>query len=187
MVVYLFIAAAIVLLMYLGLRYFLRTSAKYRGSRVITCPETGRQAMVEVDARHAALTSLIGQTEIRLESCWRWPLNRDCGQECLAQLDVAPPECLVRGVLSKWYRGKRCAFCERPFADIQWFDHKPTVISAEDGRTLDWSEISMPELTAVMRTHLPECWNCHIAQTFKREHPELVVERPRPGGVKMGR
>jgi hypothetical protein len=25
---------------------------------------------------------------------------------------------------------------------------------------------------------LPVCWNCHIAQTFRRVHPELVVVRP---------
>jgi hypothetical protein len=186
-VIYLFVAAVVVLSIYLGLRYFLRTSAKFRGARVITCPETGHQAMVEVDASHAALTSLAGQTEIRLESCWRWPLNKDCGQECIGQLDVAPPECLVRSVLSKWYRGKKCAFCDRPFADIQWFDHKPALICTDDGRTVDWREVSMPELTAVMATHLPVCWNCHIARTFKREHPDLVVERPAPRRASMRR
>ena len=29
-----------------------------------------------------------------------------------------------------------------------------------------------------MGTHLPVCWNCHIAESFRREHPELVVDRP---------
>jgi hypothetical protein len=31
-----------------------------------------------------------------------------------------------------------------------------------------------------MQTHLPVCWNCHIAQEFRREHSELVVDRSLP-------
>lgn len=26
-------------------------------------------------------------------------------------------------------------------------------------------------------SHQPVCWNCHIVQTFRREHPEMIVER----------
>jgi hypothetical protein len=31
----------------------------------------------------------------------------------------------------------------------------------------------------VLSTHLPVCWDCHIARRFRREHPALVVDRPR--------
>ena len=55
-------------------------------------------------------------------------------------------------------------------------DHKPALVNQE-GITLEWSEISLPTLMAVLKTHRPACWNCHIAQTFRREHPDLVVER----------
>jgi hypothetical protein len=173
---YLVAAAPVVVLIYLGIRYFVRTSERFGGAQVIICPETGKQATVEVDARRAALTSLLGQPDIRLESCWRWPLNQDCGQECLIQLHVAPPECLVRGVLMKWYTGKRCAFCGREFDEPHLIDHKPALVNPE-GITLEWGEISLPTLTDVLKTHEPVCWNCHIAQTFRREHPDLIVER----------
>jgi hypothetical protein len=116
---------------------------------VIICPETGRQAMVEVDAKHAALSTLVGQTDLRLEHCSRWPIKQDCGQDCLLQLDVAPDECLVRSVLEKWYRAKTCAFCKRPFEPIQLIDHRPALLNAE-GMTVEWSRIP---LGGVERSH----------------------------------
>ena len=173
---YLIAAALVAVLIYFGIRYFIRTSEKFGGAQVIICPETGKQAMVEVDARRAAFTSLIRQPEIRLESCWRWPLREDCGQECLLQLDIAPAECLVRSVLMKWYRGKKCAFCRQSFGKIELVDHKPVLLNLE-GVTVEWGAISFTELNHAMETYLPVCWDCHIAQTFHREHPDLVVER----------
>ena len=177
--IYLFFAALVVATIYFGIRYFVRASRKFGGAHVIICPETRKQAMVEVDVRRAALTSLIGQEEIRLESCWRWPLNENCGQECLLQLDVAPAECLVRSVLLKWYRGKKCVFCRRPFDTIGLTDHKPALLNLE-GKTIEWSAIPISRVDLAMETYQPVCWDCHIAQTFLREHPDLVVVRPAP-------
>src|SRR5512138_1749533 len=93
---YIFVAALVVVAIYFGIRYFVRASQRFGGERVIICPETGRQALVEVDAKHAALSSLVGQTDLRLDQCSRWPIKQDCGQDCLLQLDVASDECLVR-------------------------------------------------------------------------------------------
>jgi hypothetical protein len=176
-VAYIIILALLVGAIYLGIRYFVQASRQFSGERVIVCPETGKQAMVEVDARYAGLTALVGQTDLRLESCWRWPLRQDCGQECLLQLDVAPEECLVRSVLEKWYRGKSCAFCDRPFEKIELIDHQPALLGL-DGVTKEWREIPISSAIEAVRTCRPVCWNCHIAQTFRREHPDLVVERP---------
>ena len=176
-VAYIIVAALVAVAVYFGVRYFVKASARFGGSQVIVCPATGKQAMVEVDTHRAALTSLVGKTDIRLESCWRWPLNKDCGQECLLQLDVAPDNCLVRSVLSKWYRGKKCAFCERSFAEMDLFDQKPALFDPK-GVTVEWEEISMSGVSEAMDTYLPICGNCHIAQTFYHEHPDLVVERP---------
>ena len=75
-IVYLMVAALIVAAIIFGIRYFVRASQKFGGERVIICPETGKQAMVEVDVRRAAISTLVGQTDLRLENCWRWPMNR---------------------------------------------------------------------------------------------------------------
>ncbi|HEV8590367.1 MAG TPA: hypothetical protein VGQ72_15975 [Pyrinomonadaceae bacterium] len=173
---YLILAALVLVAIYFGIRYFVRTSQRFGGERVIICPETGRQAMIHVDARHAGLTSLIGQTDLRLENCWRWPLRENCGQECLLQVDVAPEECLVRSVLEKWYREKTCAFCNRPFEPNHIVDHKPALLNPE-GVTVEWKQIPISAANEAMATYLPVCWNCHVAQTFRREHADIVVER----------
>jgi hypothetical protein len=178
-IIYLMIAALFIAAIYFGIRFFVRASQKFGGERVIICPETGKQAMVEIDARHAALSSLLGQTDLRLDDCWRWPMKENCGQECLLQLDVADSNCLVRSVLEKWYRDKQCAFCERPFEKIDLIDHKPALLSPE-GVTIEWKQVPISEVTETMATCLPVCWNCHIAQEFRREHSDLVVNRSLP-------
>jgi hypothetical protein len=178
-IVYVIVAALVVAAIYFGIRYFVRASQKFGGERVIICPETGKQAMVEVDVRHAAISSLIGQTDLRLENCWRWPMKENCGQECLLQLDMTDENCLVRSVLEKWYQDKICAFCERPFAKIDLIDHKPALLSPE-GVTVEWKQVPLSTVIQAMGSHQPVCWNCHIAQTFRREHADLVVDRSLP-------
>lgn len=178
-IVYLMIAALMVAAVYFGIRYFVRASQKFGGERVIICPETGKQAMVELDVRRAALSSLFGQTDLQLENCWRWPIKQNCGQECLLQLDMADEQCLVRSVLEKWYRDKVCAFCQRTFDQIDLIDHKPALLNPE-GVTVEWQQIPVSAAMEAMANYLPVCWNCHIAQTFRREHLDLVVDRTLP-------
>ncbi|MFS8086259.1 MAG: hypothetical protein ACMG6H_11570, partial [Acidobacteriota bacterium] len=163
-IAYLIVGVLVVAAIYFAIRYFVRTRRRFGGGRIVICPETHQQAMVEIDARRVALTSLLGQTEIRLESCWRWPLRGDCGQECLLQLGVVDDECQVRSVLMKWYRGKQCAFCKQPFNEVEFLDHKPALFNPE-GFTVKWSAIPISAVDEAMNTYLPVCWNCHIAQT----------------------
>jgi hypothetical protein len=176
-VAYVIVTMLFAVAIYFGVRYFIKASRRFGGARVIICPETGKQAMVEVDTSRAALTSLVGRADIRLESCWRWPLQADCGQRCLLQLDVAEDDCLVRSVLIKWYQGQKCIFCERRFGEIDFTDHKPALFTPE-GITVELAEVPIAAVKEAMATYQPVCWNCHIAQTFYHEHPDLVVERP---------
>ena len=45
---------------------------KYRGARVITCPENLRPAGVSVDAAHVAANPFAKTPQLRLSSCSRW-------------------------------------------------------------------------------------------------------------------
>lgn len=162
---------------FFGIRYFARARTRYGGTQKIICPETGQQSMVELDAVRAALTSALGQPDIRLKSCWRWPLNENCGQECLTQLDGVPANCLVRGVLSKWYRSKTCVYCGKQFGEIHWTEHKPAV-ETNDGPLLEWDQVPIQDFEKALSTYVPVCWDCYIAQSFRRDHPDLVVYRP---------
>ena len=174
---YLIVIVLLATASYFGIRWLVRAYSRYRGSRIVTCPETGRPAIVEVDALHASLTSAVGPPDIRLENCWRWPMKAQCGQECLVNLDVTPGQCLVSGVLMRWYRGKNCAYCGEPAEELHWIDHKPA-LETPAGQLMEWSEVPVDKLSLVLKTHLPVCWDCYIAQTFRQNHPDLVVFRP---------
>lgn len=182
LVVYAVVTALVATGLFLGVRYFVRAYFRYRDSRLIICPGNNEAAIVEVDAVHAALTSALGQPNIRLQTCWRWPLHQDCGQECLLQLDVAPPECLVRSVLMRWYESRSCIYCGQIFGQIPLLDHKPALQSL-DGKLVDWNEVAVKDLQAGLKNYQPVCWDCFIAQSFVRDHPELVVYRPWNSGI----
>jgi hypothetical protein len=164
----------------------LRAVRKYRGVRVVTCPETQAPVTVELDARHAASSELAGSVEYRLQSCSRWPEREGCGQECLAEIEAAPSGCLVRTMLTDWYRDAGCVLCGREFGEIRWTDHKPGLM-APDRTTWEWDEISPETLPGALATHSPICWDCHIAQSFRTRHPELVVDDPLHGAARRSR
>ena len=160
-----------------GIRWHVRSSSRFRGARIVTCPETNKPTIVEVDALHASLTSAVGLPDIRLKDCSRWPIKEQCGQECLMDLDVAPEGCLVSGVLMRWYRDKNCVYCRKAFPELHWVDHRPALLSA-DGKLLAWNEVQLDQLRNVLESYAPVCWDCYIAQTFRHDHPDLVVMRP---------
>lgn len=150
---------------------------KYRGGRVITCPENRRPAGVRVDSRHAAVTAIGKIPELRLSTCSRWPERAGCGQECLAQIAQSPEDCLVRNILIRWYAGKVCASCGQPFADLDWSGRKPALL--RPGKvSVEWSEVPADQLYEVLADSKPLCFACHMASVLVREHPELVVDRP---------
>ena len=152
---------------------------QYRGERIVTCPETRKPVGVAVDAVHAAVTAPFGGPELRLKDCTRWPEREGCGQECLTQIEEAPDQCLVRTRLEKWYAGTSCVICHAPISPVRWLDHKPGVLSPE-GRPRALNELSPEELPNVLATHRRICWNCWVTASFRAEHPDMVVEDPRP-------
>ena len=155
----------------------LRVYLRYRGKRLITCPESGTTVALDLDARLAAATSPLHRPVLRVKDCSHWPERRDCDQKCLGQIESAPERCLVRNIVSEWYRGRVCAFCGRAFGDLNWLDHQPALVDP-GGRTVLWRDVPADRLPDVLSAFRPACWDCHIAETFRREHPELVVDRP---------
>lgn len=159
-----------------GIALAFRTYLRYRGQRIITCPETHRPAAVHVDVGKAAGERLFGKTEIRLDQCSRWPEKRNCGQECLSQVNADPADCLVWNIVAEWYKGKSCAYCQKPLGEIHWHDRHPALLSPER-IAKQWNEIPAERLPEVFETHLPVCWNCYIAETFRRQNSDRVLDR----------
>ena len=173
----LIVIAVFAVALWFGIRWLVRFTSRYRDSQIVVCPETHEPAIVAIDSLHASLTGTVGLPDIRLESCSRWPMKKECGQECLMDLHVAPGECLVNGVLMHWYREKNCVYCKKTFPELEWLDHRPALLSP-DKKLLSWDQVKLEDLHGVLETHHPVCWNCYIAQTFRLEHPDLVVFRP---------
>jgi hypothetical protein len=177
--------AAVLLALAMGLFVFraipgVQAYFGYRGKRIVTCPETHQPAAVEVAAGEAALGAFLFEPTLRLKECSRWPEREHCGQECLPQLEVNLENCLVWNIVSKWYEDKKCVFCHRTFGKLHTLDHAPALLSP-DHKTVEWKDLRPEQLPAVFSTHRPVCWNCHVAQTFRRVHPELVTDRePEP-------
>jgi hypothetical protein len=156
----------------------LRAYFGYRGKRLITCPETHKTEAVDIAAGEAAVGAFLTDPTLRLKECSRWPERQDCGQECLQQIEVDPENCLVWNIVSQWYEGKSCVLCHKTFGPLRHLDHAPGLIGAGH-KTVEWRELRPEQLPEVFSTHRPVCWNCHVAETFRRLHPELVVDRDR--------
>ncbi|HXY23110.1 MAG TPA: hypothetical protein VEI73_00535 [Candidatus Acidoferrum sp.] len=171
------LAAALVVGVVFELTRALRTYLKFRGKRIITCPENHEPAAVRVAAGKAAVGATLHAPHLNLSECSRWPEKAGCGQECLSQIREAPEACLVSHIVSAWYSGKSCAYCQKPFGQIHWHDHPPALIDTERKIVL-WNEVPLERLRPTLDTHWPVCWNCYIAESFRRQHPEMVTDRP---------
>ncbi|SPF43439.1 conserved exported hypothetical protein [Candidatus Sulfotelmatobacter kueseliae] len=175
----------VVLVLAVGLFVFraipgVRAYFGYRGKRLITCPETQTTAAVNVAAGEAALGAFLTEPTLRLEDCSRWPERQDCGQECLQQVEADPENCLVWNIVAKWYAGKSCVFCHKQIGPLHHLDHAPALLGP-DFKTVEWNQFRPEQLTEIFSSHQPVCWNCHVAETFRRTHPDLVVDRkPEP-------
>jgi len=156
----------------------IRAYFDYRGKRLITCPETHKPEAVDVAASEAAVGAFLSEPTLRLRECSRWPERKDCGQECLQQIEIDPKNCLVWNIVSKWYEGKCCVFCRKEIGPLHHLDHAPALLGP-DHITVEWKDLRAEQLPEIMETHRPVCWNCHIAETFRRTRPELVVDRRR--------
>jgi hypothetical protein len=176
--IYIATGAAILIAIAVAAVAFAKRYVKYRGKRVITCPETNCHEVVELDAPLAAISSLLEKPELQLTSCTRWPERQECGQQCLREIENSPFGCAIRAMLDNWYKGKECIYCHRVFDEILWFDHKPA-LQSPDGHIVDWKGIRPEAIPDVLQTHQPVCWNCSIVENFRIEHPDLVTDRHR--------
>jgi len=154
----------------------IRAYFNYRGKRLITCPETHKAEAVDVAAGEAAIGAFLSEPTLRLKECSRWPERQNCGQECLQQIEIGPENCLLWNIVSQWYEGKSCVLCHKPIGELHHLDHAPALLGP-DSKTAEWREFRPEQLPDVFSTHQPVCWNCHVTETFRRLHPELVVDR----------
>ncbi len=157
---------------------WVRSWLRWRGTRIVICPETVNPAAVAVDALRVATRSAFeGKSDLSLSACSRWPERQGCGQECLAQVEEFPHACLLRSIVASWYDGKHCAICARNIGPVVWHE-RPPALRVQNGLTMEWSEVAPADVPRLLVTAEPVCWTCHLAQTFRYLHGDLVTDRP---------
>jgi hypothetical protein len=79
---------------YLGIRviHAIRVYFMFRGTKLVTCPETNQDALVEVPARSMGMHAILDDPCLRISECSCWPLREGCGQDCLRQIQAHPSE-----------------------------------------------------------------------------------------------
>jgi hypothetical protein len=132
--------------------------------RMLTCPETGQPARVQLDIGYRLRTLLGGHERLRLQSCARWPERQICGQECLLQVDLNPE--IMERVLRTWYEGKMCALCSQKLQEQDWRRGRFSALD-EEGRFFCANELPLRELPKTIGRYRPVCWSCHLE---RREH-----------------
>jgi hypothetical protein len=75
-----------------------------------------------------------------------------------------------------WAEERRCVFCHGPLVESRVAGHHIALLEP-GGITREWVDIASDRLPLALATCLPVCWNCHVAATFRRLHPELVTDR----------
>ena len=164
---------------YLVFTGFLSTWRKYRGMRLITCPENARPAAVSVNAFRAAhWRAVSGEPVVNLKSCSRWPEMQGCDEACVSQIEASPQSSLVRAIVADWYTGKSCVFCHRPIGRIVWHE-RPPAIRVLDGSIHEWTHVRVEDLPELFRSSDPVCWACYVVEGFRHDEPEMVIERHR--------
>ena len=158
---------------------------KYGGKMLVTCPETGKPAAVKVDLWRAIVAAVFGRYRVRLCACSRWPERAGCAQDCLCQIESNPEAHQAWTVAAKWFAGKKCAYCGDAIPPVTHMDRMPALVNLEK-KTYEWNEIPPEDLPDAFEACKPVCWNCHIAETFIRQHPDLVTFRPWKKGGPVG-
>lgn len=145
------------------------------GTRLVTCPETGTIAAVEFDRAHAAITALVhDEPDMQLGTCSRWAERGRCDQPCVG--DALDPGAATGSIVAQWAKDKQCVYCHKPLVDAPLVGHHVAVLGA-DGVTTEWRDLPPEQLTNVLLSRAPVCWDCHVVETFRRMHPELVTDR----------
>ncbi len=142
----------------------LRSLWTIRGNRIVTCPDTHHAVGVRVNHRYVVTT------------CTRWPERADCDQACALQVKAWPEETLVKNIVTRWYQERDCAYCGKPIRAVDGAAVVPALRSP-DGTLQEWRDVSPENLPALLKTCVAMCARCELAESFRRDFPQLVTDR----------
>jgi hypothetical protein len=153
---------------------------RYRGRRLVTCPETRAPAALDLDVRRAVQAAVHGDRDVQPADCSRWRERPPCAGPCIGQVERDPDGTRVAAVARRWFAGKACVHCGTPVHPEDRIDqllaHGPAILKA-DGAPVAWTDLPAESLPRILSESLPLCWSCYEAETFRRQFPDLITER----------
>lgn len=90
-----------------------------------------------------------------------------------------PHDAATTAQLKHFFEGKVCAACSRPIPPVHLGDLRPGLLNARTQEEIAWDDIPTTNLSATLEDHAPICSHCLVVEGFRRQHPELVVDRHR--------
>jgi hypothetical protein len=90
-----------------------------------------------------------------------------------------PHDAATTAQLKHFFEGKLCAACSRPVQPVHLGDRRPGLLNTTTNEEIAWDDIPPAHLSTMLESHAPICSHCLIVETFRRQHPELVVDRHR--------
>jgi hypothetical protein len=165
---------AAVLVFYLGIA--LRTWIRFRGSRIVICPDNALPASVVVDAGHAAATAVRETADVKLTACSRWPAKAGCDQACTVQIQAAPNQTWPRTMAVQFFKGKRCGICAREIDPPAPSTLPAGFMHPVSHQVQAWDEIEPALLPEAMALWKPLCPRCTLTESFAQRVPHRVVQ-----------
>ena len=155
---------------------FIGLYVRYRGKRIVTCPETRLPVGAEINAALAAGTWLVTQPRFVITACSRWPERAGCDQACAPQIEAAPEETRVRNIVADWYGQRTCVYCTRPIREIGGL--VVPALRTPEGELREWKDVAAEDLPRLLEHSFAVCASCELTEDFRRRNPSLVIDRP---------
>lgn len=159
---------------------FVALVLRFRGKRIVTCPETHAPVGAKISAALAAGSWIVAQPRFVITACSRWPERAGCDQACAPQIEAAPDETLVRSIVAKWYAERPCVYCATPIGDIGFGAVAPALLGP-DGTLREWKDVAIEDLSQVLENAVAVCARCELVEDFRRRFPDRMIEHPRSG------
>jgi hypothetical protein len=112
--------ALFLLVRLIALRYF-----RFRGTRLVRCPETNEFVAVKVAAGRWALDNVLGNSVLRLIVARVGRNVRAAARNACGKVELAPADCLLRNMLESWYGAKAASIAGKNFESCTCWTTSP--------------------------------------------------------------
>ena len=169
---------ALVVVVYLAIA--VATWWRFRGARVVTCPETGHAAGVTIDLGHAMASAVWERADLRIAACSCWPERRGCEEACVTQIEASPSGTSARTMAARFFEGRPCVICQRRIGPLTGAALQPGFMDTVTREVVPWTLVPTADLPDAIARRRPLCPECTLAESSRGPYP-ITYRRVRSG------